>query len=172
MNIVRTNEYGKGGRMKEALAKYLGSRRYENGGEFTGDGKPFKPGQAYVMSGYENRPDEEGLVSGRERMYIAIPGEGGTRTLDIAEAMKEFGYSNPVEMLKAIGVETERQEGGGFTVPGMEDSDYRRRLMAALAQEGEGYRELQDRLGVGRVDYNRERDLPNIINAAGGPGGY
>lgn len=174
MNIVRTNEYGQGGRYQEygnggampkQLLEYFKRKQgnsYANGGEFTGDGRPFEPGQAYVISGYENRPDAEGMVSGRERLYVAVPGEDGARTLDLREAMKEFGYSNPVEMLKAMGVATERS-GEGFVVPGAEEDEYRRRLMMALAQEGEGYRELQDRLGIGRVDYERERDLPGII---------
>lgn len=156
--------------MPKELLEYFKKKQgdsYANGGQFTGDGRPFEPGQAYVMSGYENRPDESGMVSGRERLYIAVPGEGGTRTLDLREAMKEFGYNNPVEMLKAMGVQTERSE-SGFTVPGAEEDEYRRRLMMALGQEGEGYRELQDRLGIGRVDYERERDLPGILNQAVG----
>lgn len=174
MNIVRTKEYGQGGRYQEygkggampkQLLEYFKKKQgnsYADGGEFTGDGRPFEPGQAYVISGYENRPDAEGMVSGRERLYVAVPGEGGTRTMDLREAMKEFGYSNPVEMLKAMGIETERS-GEGFIVPGAEQDDYRRRLMMALGQEGEGYRELQDRLGIGRVDYERSRDLPNLL---------
>lgn len=182
MNIVRTNNiYAGGGRMPKQLLEYFkkkgkeygggGVMEYEHGGEYTGDGRPFEPGQAYVISGYENRPDADGVVSGRERMYVAIPGADGIRTIDLREAMKEFGYSNPVEMLRAMGVDTERSD-NGFIVPGMESSEYRRRLMSALANEGEGYRELQDRLGIGRVDYNRDRDLPNIIGAATGRSRY
>ena len=147
----KSKKYGGGGVME-----------YEHGGQHTGDGRPFEPGQAYVIEGYENRPDAEGMVSGRERLYVAVPGEGGARTMDLREAMKEFGYSSPVDMLRAMGVSADMTD-NGFAVPSLSDPTYRQRLMAALAQEGEGYRGLQDRLGIGRVDYNRERDLPGII---------
>lgn len=162
-------EYAKSGKMPKELLEYFkkkddkeygmgGAMEYQEGG---------RPSRAYFIPGYENRPDELGMVSGRERMYVAIPGDEGAapRVLDIQSAMKELGYESPVEMARALGVEASRGD-RGFTVEGAQDPAYIRRMLAALGAEST--EDLQDRLGIGRVDYERERDLPRIIKASRG----
>lgn len=136
--------------------------KYQDGG------RSFNPGEAFVMSGYENRPDDKGLISGREKMFIALPQEGGDpRVMDLKSAMKEFGYEDAPAMLRAMGVEAGRSE-GAFIAPGMQEEDYKRRLRMALAMEGEDMAALQKRLGIGVVDYERSRDLPRILAARRG----
>jgi hypothetical protein len=169
MNIVKAKEYmrggameyGKGGKMPKELLDYFKKKQgkeYQDGG---------KAPSAYLIPGYENIPDEQGMVSGRERMYVAIPGGEGSdpRVLDMRAAMKELGYDSPMEMARALGVQSSRGD-RGFTFEGAQDPAYRRRMLAALGADSmEG---LQDRLGIGRVDYERKRDLPNIMRASQG----
>jgi len=144
----------------EAADRISGMRvlKYQDGG---------KAPSAYLIPGYENIPDEQGMVSGRERMYVAIPGGEGSdpRVLDMRAAMRELGYDSPMEMARALGVQSSRGD-RGFTFEGAQDPAYRRRMLAALGADSmEG---LQDRLGIGRVDYERKRDLPNIMRASQG----
>lgn len=177
MNIVKSKEYmgggameyGKGGKMPEQLLEYFkkkekeygmgGAMEYANGGGV--------PGGAYLIPGYENRPDDQGMVSGRERMYVAIPGSEGAdpRVLDMQSAMKELGYENPMEMARALGIKSSGGD-GAYVFEGATEPAYRRRMLAALG--GDSLEGLQDRLGIGRVDYERQRDLPNIMKYASG----
>ena len=101
-------------------------------------------------------------------MFIAMPHEGGApRVLGLRSAMKEFGYEDAPAMLRAMGVEAGRND-GALIAPGMQEADYKRRLRMALAMEGEDLDALQKRLGIGRVDYERSRDLPRILAARRG----
>lgn len=172
------DEYGKGGKMPKELLEYFKKKneaamgmkydRAEEGMKYQDGGRSFNPGEAFVMSGFENRPDAEGVVSGREKMFIAMPQEGGDpRVMDLRSAMKEFGYEDAPAMLRAMGVEAGRND-GALIAPGMQEADYKRRLRMALAMEGEDLDALQKRLGIGRVDYERSRDLPRILAARRG----
>lgn len=159
------NEYGEGGNI------------YAQNGVAVPDsdqdqpsGRSFKPGEAFMMSGFENQPDAEGMVSGRERMYVVMPGsEGqGPRSLDLRSAAKEFGYDNAAAMARAMGVETQRNPAGGLTFSSTTDPAYNKRLQEAFGSKS--LEDVQSKLGIGRVSYSRERDLPNIVRAAA-PGG-
>lgn len=159
------NEYGDGGNIyAENGVKTPGSDQDQP------SGRSFKPGEAFMMSGFENQPDAEGMVSGRERMYVVMPGADGQdpRYLDLRSAAKEFGYDNAAAMARAMGVETERGPGGGLTFSSTTDPAYNQRLLEAFG--GESLEDVQSKLGIGRVAYDRERDLPNIVRAAS-PGG-
>jgi hypothetical protein len=162
------------------LMKAGGNIYAENGVKTPGSdqdqpsGRSFKPGEAFMMSGFENQPDAEGMVSGRERMYVVMPGADGQdpRSLDLRSAAKEFGYDNAAAMARAMGVKTERGPEGGLTFSSTTDPDYNKRLQAAFGEES--LEDVQSKLGIGRVAYDRERDLPNIVRAAtpGGRQGY
>ena len=185
MNIVKSKEYmrvgameyGKGGQMPEQLLEYFkkknkeygmgGAMEYEGGGAMEYNQGDPPPGGAYFISGYENRPDDQGMIAGRERMYVAVPGAEGSdpRVLDMQSAMKEFGYENPMEMARALGIKSSGGD-GAYAFEGAQDPEYRRRMIAALG--GESLEGIQDRLGIGRVDYDRQRDLPNILRSSQG----
>lgn len=159
------NEYGAGGNIyADNGVKTPGSDQDQP------SGRSFKPGEAFMMSGFENQPDAEGMVSGRERMYVVMPGADGQdpRSLDLRSAAKEFGYDNAAAMARAMGVETERGPGGGLTFSSTTDPAYNKRLQEAFG--GESLEDVQSKLDIGRVAYDRERDLPNIVRAAT-PGG-
>lgn len=159
------NEYGAGGNIyAQNGVKTPGSDQDQP------SGRSFNPGEAFMMSGFENQPDAEGMVSGRERMYVVMPGSEGQdpRSLDLRSAAKEFGYDNASAMARAMGVETQRDPGGALTFSSTTDPAYNKRLQEAFG--GESLEDVQSKLGIGRVAYNRERDLPNIVKAAT-PGG-
>jgi len=163
------NEYGEGGNVyAQNGVKTPGSDQDQP------SGRSFKPGEAFMMSGFENQPDAEGMVSGRERMYVVMPGSDGQdpRSLDLRSAAKEFGYDNAAAMARAMGVETERGPEGGLTFSSTTDPAYNKRLQSAFG--GESLEDVRSNLGIGRVAYDRERDLPNIVKAAtpGGRQGY
>jgi len=103
-------------------------------------------------------------------MYVVMPGAEGQdpRSLDLRSAAKEFGYDNPAAMARAMGVKTERGPEGGLTFSSTTDPAYNKRLQAAFG--GESLEDVQSKLGIGRVAYDRERDLANIVRAAT-PGG-
>lgn len=161
------NEYGAGGNIyADNGVKTPGSSQDNQ----QPSGRSFKPGEAYMMTGYENRPGEDGIISGRERMYVVMPGSEGQdpRYLDLKSAREEFGYDSTADMARAMGVETQRTQGGGLDFMGASDPAYKKRLQAAFG--GESLEDVQSQLGIGKVAYNRERDLPNIVRAAT-PGG-
>lgn len=149
--------YGNGGstdRLKMALRNRM--RRAENGTMINGgQDKP----KVFVASGYDNRGADP---SGREMMGLFVRTPQGPKQITPQELAEMYPESNG-DIRRAYELAGISVDGKGGTVgfPQARDTAYNQRLMSEFGVGSMD--ELREKLNIGRVGYERQRDLPKVV---------
>ena len=127
-------------------------RAYEEGGEVD-------PPKFFVTSGYDNRGE---MPSGREIAALFVRTPEGPQQIDPKDLLEMFpkAEGDIMKAYRMAGINAKRS-GEGVTFPDMREGRYNRALMNEFGVES--MEDLQDKLNIARVPYERERDLPAIV---------
>ena len=156
--------YGNGGSVDRLRMAFGGKMRYAENGTMV-DTDPEQP-KVFVARGYDNRGEDP---SGREMMALFVRTPQGTKQITPEELVEMYPESNG-DIRKAYemaGIMTEPTE-NGVTFPQARDSEYNQSLMRDYGVQSMD--ELRDSLNIGRVGYQRQRDLPKVVPGIRGSG--
>jgi hypothetical protein len=162
-------KYGMGGNVDRLRMAFGGRMRYAEEGVSVEQGDPKKP-TFFVASGNDNRGE---YPTGHEIAAIFVRTPQGPKQLDPRDLLEMFPEAKG-DMMKAYemaginAVAPPGAEGKSVLFPDIIEPRYNMALKNEFGVEN--LAELRKKLNIAPVDYNRERDLPHVIDSIRTPG--
>lgn len=158
-------KYGYGGSVDRLRMAFGGKMRYANEGTKVENGDPEKP-TFFIAAGRDNRGEDP---TGREIAAIFVRTPEGPKQLDPKDLLSYFpeAEGDIMKAYRMAGIEVQKGD-MGVSFPQLKDRFYNERLRSEYGVETQD--ELKEKLNIGYVPFERERDMPKIINTYRTPG--